>query len=278
MHLEYDHDFDKNGLIYHLGSRHAPVHPMYEGAKPQMIPKPLPEWMNPSKSGRLRVICGANGADGGGMHTAVLCSREDVLERDHVGDCFFFRDGWFGVDLGNATKVRPEAYTIRQGGEGRVMVSWVFEGAENSQDGPWIVLDTHTRDDALLNGVWAGSEGSASRNYRFSRTFVCGDGACPQPSQGIEKKVFASRSASAGGSFVGQSGLREIGAGKKSFRFVRVRQLENDSDPDDPRHEPGWMWVQGFEVYGTLVVSDVRTRAGHKDWEGEGDDDGVISE
>ena len=41
----------------------------------------------------------------------------------------------------------------------------------------------------------------------------------------------------------------------EGYRYVRLRQLENSCDPDDPVHEPSWMWVQGFELYGKLTVS-----------------------
>jgi hypothetical protein len=42
------------------------------------------------------------------------------------------------------------------------------------------------------------------------------------------------------------------------YRYLRLRQLENDADPEDKRHEPVWMWVQGFEVYGTMIVSEAK--------------------
>lgn len=51
---------------------------------------------------------------------------EDVLQRNVVGDEFWFPDGFFAIDLGNHTTLRPTHYMMRNGGaKGEVVTGWV---------------------------------------------------------------------------------------------------------------------------------------------------------
>jgi hypothetical protein len=89
-----------------------------------------------------------------------------------------------------------------------------------------------------------------------------GDGAAQELSQKLLQNLkdphatvyFSCGGAQGGGrrNDGGEGGKDGEGEG---YRYLRLRQLENSCDPDDPMHEPSWMWVQGFEVYGNLTVA-----------------------
>ena len=58
---------ETGGVFWYLGSRHDAVHEKFMSLPPDERPEPHPKWINPAKSGRVKVLCGKGGADGGGM-------------------------------------------------------------------------------------------------------------------------------------------------------------------------------------------------------------------
>jgi hypothetical protein len=126
---EYQHDFDTNGVFYHMGKT-------ADGG-----------WENPAKTGRVAVYCEAG--PGGQELLAGQC-KEDVLERGVRGDAdsgFAFAQDWFAVWLGDGTRLAPSHYTIRNGGaRSRALTGWILEGSADGGEGSWVELDRH--DDA----------------------------------------------------------------------------------------------------------------------------------
>ena len=81
-------------------------------------------------AGPYRAMCSSKMA-------GVSVQAEDVLQRNVVGDEFWFPDGWFAIDLGNYTSLRPTHYIFRNGGgKSEVTTGWMLEGA-NHVEGEW---------------------------------------------------------------------------------------------------------------------------------------------
>ena len=126
-------------------------------------------------------------------------------------------------------------------------------------------------------GAWADRP---SPHHR-SLTLPCAAGAAGGRGDAGPQAAGAAGGAQGSGGLVGVGGGKgaaEDGGGEatRRFRFLRLRQLENDVDPEDSDEElagggdgggagaqgpaAGWcprsrcMWVQGLEVYGALYV------------------------
>ena len=126
---EYQHDFDTNGVFYHIGKT-------ADGT-----------WENPAKTGRVAVYCEAGA---GGQELLTGQCKEDVLERGVRGDadsCFAFAQDWFAIWLGDGTRLAPSHYTIRNGGAlSGILTGWILEGSADGGEGSWVELDR--REDA----------------------------------------------------------------------------------------------------------------------------------
>uniref|UniRef100_A0A0K2TN15 E3 ubiquitin-protein ligase n=1 Tax=Lepeophtheirus salmonis TaxID=72036 RepID=A0A0K2TN15_LEPSM len=125
--LEYDHDFDENGLMYWIGTNG----------------KTAFEWINPAHFG-LVVVTSSEG-----RHLP-YGKLEDILSRDssaincHTNDD---RKSWFAIDLG--IWIIPTAYTIRHArGYGcSALRNWSFQVSKDGIN--WTTLIEHENDERL---------------------------------------------------------------------------------------------------------------------------------
>jgi hypothetical protein len=127
MQLNYQSDFDQNGLLYYIGTNGL-----------------TKEWVNPAKHGLVSVTS----SDG---RTLPYGKVEDMVSRSSEPRNCHTKDrpnSWVAIDLG--VSIIPSAYTLRHArGYGKsALRNWQLE---MSKDGAtWEVLKTHQNDESLL--------------------------------------------------------------------------------------------------------------------------------
>ena len=127
--FHYKYDFDKNGILYYIGT---------EGL--------TTEYTNPTEGKRVIV---KRSSDGSGL-------VENFVGRKGVYTSTDYREQsqpWFQVDLGQFRRIYPIKYTIRHGSAmGWLrMENWRLEG---SMDGKrWFTLRRHTNEDKIPSNI-----------------------------------------------------------------------------------------------------------------------------
>jgi hypothetical protein len=145
----YRHDFDKNGILYYIGTQGLTA-----------------EWENPAITKQVEVAALSMGSG----------DITNFVGRDAVYTCTDYREPnqWLQVDMGQFRRVYPTRYTLRHGsGYGWLRVqNWRCEG---SMDGKrWFTLRRHTNDDSLPSNEPFGTcsfdiEEKMCRKTRFFR-------------------------------------------------------------------------------------------------------------
>ena len=126
LKCEYEHDFDKNGMVYWIGTN------AYTCS----------EWVNPAEFGVVHVSC----SDGKKLPYGKLyqiLSRDQTLNVHSSDD----RHAWFAFDFG--VHFLPSAYTLRHArGYGKSALR--YWAVQFSYDGiNWVDFKTHINDSAL---------------------------------------------------------------------------------------------------------------------------------
>ena len=127
--FHYKYDFDKNGILYYIGT---------EGL--------TTEYTNPTEGKRVIV---KRSSDGSGL-------VENFVGRKGVYTSTDYREQsqpWFQVDFGQFRRIYPIKYTIRHGSAmGWLrMENWRLEG---SMDGKrWFTLRRHTNEDKIPSNI-----------------------------------------------------------------------------------------------------------------------------
>ena len=150
----YESDFDKNGLIYWIGTNGFQAD----------------EWTNPSTSNLIEI----NTIDGKNVATGKL---DDILNHDTVANCHTSDDSfaWIVLDLG--VFITPTHYSIRhsKGFNQSAPRNWSFMMSKNGEE--WDVLYEHKNDKKLNEpgsvATWAISDYNPSladaQGWRFVR-------------------------------------------------------------------------------------------------------------
>lgn len=125
--LNYEHDFDANGLMYYIGSN----------------ARTTPDWTNPCQVNCVHVTS----SDG---ERQPYGRPQDILSRDSAPlNCHTSDDShaWFTIDLG--VTLIPSAYTLRHArGYGRsALRNWQLLGSNDCKS--WSPISDHRGDDAL---------------------------------------------------------------------------------------------------------------------------------
>uniref|UniRef100_K1RA79 E3 ubiquitin-protein ligase n=1 Tax=Magallana gigas TaxID=29159 RepID=K1RA79_MAGGI len=128
FYLNYQSDFDENGLIYWIGSN----------------AKTAVEWVNPAQYG-LIVVTSSEGRNLPYGKLEDIVSRDSAALNCHTNDD---KKAWFAIDLG--VWIVPTHYTLRHArGYGRsALRNWQFQVSKDGIN--WVTLKTH-KDDTSLN-------------------------------------------------------------------------------------------------------------------------------
>jgi len=135
--FEYSHNFDKNGIIYWLGTD--------RGKKKQFV--------NPGKSGFVKVDSSGLAASGRGGNISLLRKNYDFIGRDSV--LLYTQampSSWFSVDFtASRIKIKPTHYTLKHGYDipDFFLRHWDFLGSKDGYN--WVILCSHSND-THLNG------------------------------------------------------------------------------------------------------------------------------
>ncbi|EKX45769.1 hypothetical protein GUITHDRAFT_108222 [Guillardia theta CCMP2712] len=181
-----------------------------------------------------------------------------VLDRVIVGDQFSFPDGWFAIDLGNHTMLRPSHYVMRNGGSRvDVITGWVLEAAtwvkgKWWREGDWTIIDKHVNDTSFYDLI---DDGSSPGFYNFTKMPMKWNNRIKQYEPAIHPQLQFTWSPTPIGEMPHHTLSFPLEC-KRSYRFFRLRQLTHARHT----HHGGTsevlnkMYIQGFELYGRLKV------------------------
>jgi len=120
-------DFDKNGIIYWIGSNARSA-----------------DWVNPATKG-LVVVSSSEGRILPYGSLDDILSREESPKNCHTKDD---RNSWFAIDLG--LWVCPTAYTLRHArgyGSRSALRNWLFQVSKDGHN--WLTVHAHENDTSL---------------------------------------------------------------------------------------------------------------------------------
>jgi len=139
----YSEDFDKNGVLYWIGSSFAKS-----------------EYTNPHTSGEVTVTL--SHSESSNRATELVISHNLVRESYAFGGSV---PVWFSVDLGPHLALSPDYYTLRHGYSysDSILCDWEFQGSNNNET--WTTL--HAQLEAPFNSGWATKSWPVLSNERF---------------------------------------------------------------------------------------------------------------
>jgi E3 ubiquitin-protein ligase HECTD1 len=160
LSLQYDDDFDQNGLLYYIGSA--------GGTRGYVNPHVVVTWSSIGIGGLL-----------GGRREYFVNNRFNNL------NCFTSNQAgsWMMVDLGATRRISPNHYSLRHDrGLDGYLRNWVLEGKmDDSDTSAWVVLREHVND-ASINGAgatcsWPVTSAGIAQSYRYIRIRMTGVGS-----------------------------------------------------------------------------------------------------
>jgi len=184
--LNYEEDFDQNGLIYWIGSKAENElwsNPAMDDVTPTWTPDvQVTYMMGPATSvhGDIRnVLHRVSKAPGGEpKYLRVVCGDGSSSPRARGP----VETGWFTVGLGATREIVPTRYTLRHSDEeGGELRNWVLEGScALGKYADWSVLCTHENDESLQGPASVASwdiPTAPEYAYRFFRVRSTGEDA-----------------------------------------------------------------------------------------------------
>ena len=106
IELNYEYDFDENGVFYYLGTMSI-----------------ITNWRNPNVIGQIKVFCSSLGKG----------RLSDFVGRDQVNlRTMNEPQSYFGVDFGEERTIIPTAYSIKnRNSSSHVLLCWQLEGSND---------------------------------------------------------------------------------------------------------------------------------------------------
>jgi len=144
--FSYEYDFDKNGLLYYIGTNYLQE-----------------QWVNPHQKGAVMVTRSTN--CGGSGTVDMFVGRE--INHCHTGNEL---GSFFEVDL-RRWKIRPITYTLRSynQGNGGFLKSWKLEGSVDGEN--YVVLDEQKLSSRLCSNTATASFSITNISEDFFRYF-----------------------------------------------------------------------------------------------------------